>query len=70
MDYWVYENWTAEDKAVIHKSICSFCNGGRGVHTGTGKRNGKWHGPFSTLQTATQAASRTGRPVRTCTYCR
>lgn len=69
MDYWVYENWTAEQKAVIHVAHCSFCNDGRGVHPGSTERNGRWHGPFSTLPAASQAAARLGRPVRRCGHC-
>ena len=30
MEYWVYENWTAEHKAVVHSATCGFCNHGRG----------------------------------------
>lgn len=70
MDYYIYENWTAEQKAMIHRSGCSFCNSGRGIHSGATDRNGKWHGPFSTLPAATQAAARLGRPVRRCGHCK
>ena len=30
MRYYVYENWTAEHKAVIHKGTCRYCNEGQG----------------------------------------
>ena len=70
MDYRIYENWRAEQKAVIHRSNCSFCNDGRGVHPGSSDRNGQWHGPYSTLPAANQAAIRTGRPVRRCGHCK
>ena len=47
MAFWVYENWTAEQKAVIHKGSCGYCKEGRGCHEHKlANRNGKWHGPF------------------------
>jgi hypothetical protein len=57
MDYWVYENWTVK-KAKIHRSDCSHCNEGPGTHPGSNDRNEQWHGPFSTVAAATQAAAR------------
>ena len=33
MAFWIYENWTAENKAVIHRGDCSFCNEGKGIHS-------------------------------------
>lgn len=32
MAYYVYENWTAEHKAVIHIGTCGFCKEGKGCH--------------------------------------
>jgi hypothetical protein len=65
MKYYVYENWTAESKAVIHRGTCGNCNDGRGCHENPlGKRNGVWHGPFNSLEEAQQAATDTGRSVR------
>jgi len=32
MSFFIYENWVAEKKAVIHRGECSFCNNGRGIH--------------------------------------
>jgi len=65
MDYWVYENWTAEHKAVIHRADCSYCNNGQGCHANPlGSRNGKWHGPFDTITAAATATKATGRPTR------
>lgn len=65
MGYWVYENWVAENKAVIHKGSCGHCKEGRGCHTlkHPGK-NGRWHGPFRILTAAKVAAKGTKRPVR------
>jgi hypothetical protein len=63
--YYVYENWTAEHKAVIHCGICGNCNDGLGCHANPlGRRNGVWHGPFHSLEEAQRAATATGRPVR------
>ena len=69
MAFWVYENWTVK-KAMVHRGECSHCNDGRGTHPGSSDRNGKWHGPFSTLAAATQAAARTGQPVSRCGHCK
>lgn len=51
--YYVYENWRARGhRVVIHESNCGYCNNGRGVSTGTRPDNGKWHGPFTSLDEA------------------
>lgn len=67
--YFVYENWTAEEKAVIHFGDCSHCNYGKGIHGDSGNRNGRWHGPFATFAIAEKAAKDTGRPIRICRIC-
>ena len=66
MRYWVYENYP-NDKAIVHRASCSFCNRGAGIH-GTGKtRNGEWHGPFDNTQQARYAAKNTQRmDIRDC----
>lgn len=65
MAYWIYENWTAEHKAVVHAGSCGHCNEGRGrTPNPLGEKNGRWHGPFPTLDAANQAARATGRPTR------
>lgn len=67
MRYWVYENWAAESKAVIHSGDCRFCNDGAGTGRNTrGDRNGRWHGPFASTLDAEGAAHATGRPARPC----
>jgi hypothetical protein len=66
--YWVYENWTI-GKAVIHRSYCTFCNDGRGIHHNAGSRNGKWHGPFESRPAANEAAGKLGQPIRSCSRC-
>ena len=71
MSYWVYENWQiAGGKARIHRGSCSHCNNGEGTHDCPNDGiNGKWHGPFATLQQAEKTAEGTGRPVSKCTFC-
>ena len=65
MAFWIYENWTAEKKAVIHRGECGMCNDGQGFHANPlGEKNGRWHGPFSSLEIAESAAADTQRPVR------
>lgn len=64
MTYWVYENWRAESKAVIHRSDCGRCNDGRGCHGSVSKQQGQWLGPFDTLVDAKAKADATKRPVR------
>jgi len=69
MTYHVYENWTVH-KARVHFSDCSFCNHGKGIHPDAGPNNGRWHGPFATLDEALHAAQITGEPVSKCKFCR
>ncbi len=53
MSYWIYENWTAENKAKLHEGSCSFCNEGLGIHDDKEEgMNGRWHGPFNTFSEA------------------
>jgi len=67
MSYWVYENWRAESKAVIHHCACGYCNNGNGFHRNIhGNRNGQWHGPLPTYEEAMEKARSTGRPVKHC----
>lgn len=65
MNFYVYENWTAEDKAIIHRDSCGHCNYGRGCHANPlSDKNGKWHGPFESFEGAEKAAKATGRDCR------
>ncbi len=67
MKYYVYENFTREANAVIHKGSCGYCNYGEGCH-----RNpladlwGKWHGPFDGLKEARRDAAGMGRNINKC----
>lgn len=63
--YYVYENWTAENKAVIHRGSCGNCQDGRGCHPHIkGDKNGRWLGPYGNLRDAEDAACHTGKPTR------
>ena len=65
MTYYVYENWTAENKAVIHKDSCGNCKEGEGCHENPlGNKNGRWSCPFKSIEEAERFARETGRPVR------
>ncbi len=69
MQYYIYENWTADHKARIHLASCRWCNYGIGIYPQASERNGQWHGPFTSLDSATGAASQTGRTVSLCRHC-
>ena len=54
----IYENLRAgEHKAVIHRGSCGDCNNGRGKAGGTSSKNGRWHGPYSSLEQAQTASA-------------
>ena len=71
MNFYVYENWVAEKKAVIHRGECSFCNNGDGIHPNIhGEKNGRWHGPFDSYEEARGfAEGLRDREVRDCKFC-
>jgi hypothetical protein len=56
-DFFVYENWTAGPrKIVLHRSSCGQCNHGKGRPAGHDANHAKWHGPYTSLSDARQAA--------------
>lgn len=69
--YYIYENWRAEKKAIIHKGDCPFCNDGKGTGRNTlGEQNCRWHGAFSSYEEARKKAeSLKNREVRDCKNC-
>lgn len=70
MAFWVYQNWTAEKKAIIHHESCGFCNAGKGIHSKKeDKRNGTWHGPFETYLLAKEKADGLKSNARDCSFC-
>ena len=53
MGYYIYRNWVAEKKAVIHKAECGHCNYGKGCHKNfLGDKNGEWSEMFRNLEDA------------------
>lgn len=66
----VYENWiVGERRCRVHRSDCSFCNGGRGIRPALGSNNGKWHGPFPTLEEAITFGATVSPDTRPCRMC-
>ena len=57
MSFWAYENWTNARKVTLHAGHCGFCKEGRGRSgKGTKPENGRWLGPFESLDAARAAA--------------
>jgi 4-hydroxy-tetrahydrodipicolinate synthase len=53
--FFVYENWSAgPHKAVLHRSACGQCNGGKARPAGHSPNHAQWHGPYATLADARQ----------------
>jgi hypothetical protein len=70
MTFYIYENWTV-DRSRVHRAECSYCNNGNGIHVSNSGRNGKWHGPFSELKLADEAARKLNRADNQhCNTCR
>lgn len=66
-ELYVYENWHRK-RGAIHHADCSFCNHGKGFHTGDSRKNGKWHGPFSRDEAFQRAATMAN--IEPCKVCR
>lgn len=58
--FYVYENWV-RDKAIVHRSDCSFCNEGNGLHGSRTTKSSTWHGPYETPAAAMTGAKRCRR---------
>ncbi|MBZ5598636.1 MAG: 4-hydroxy-tetrahydrodipicolinate synthase [Acidobacteriia bacterium] len=57
VDFYIYENWLAgPHKIVVHRSTCGQCNHGKGRPAGHDANHARWHGPYTTLPEARQAA--------------
>ena len=71
----VYENWRAENKAVVHKSICGHSNEGHERHTNqwlinNHSPNDRWFGYFRTIEEAIAFASLLpNRQLKLCGHC-
>lgn len=62
MNFWIYENWQAANKTVIHKATCIYCNNGQGTGKEINKgQNGKWIGPFTSFNDAKLGAAKLKR---------
>lgn len=72
MAFYIYENWRANDKTVIHKADCRYCNQGKGIGIGTrGTENGKWYGEFKSFDEAQTFALTLHRNKNTfCSFCK
>ena len=67
--YLVYENWRAEKKAVVHKSLCGYTTNGQGRLNICGN-NDKWYGFFNSFNEAVAfAALLPDRPIKLCKHC-
>lgn len=54
-NFFVYENWSAgPHKAVLHRSSCGQCNGGKARPAGHSNNQARWLGPYATLAEARQ----------------
>ena len=57
VNFFIYENWLAgPHKIVLHRSTCGQCNHGKGRPSGHDVNHSRWHGPYTTLAEARQAA--------------
>ena len=75
MAYYIYRNWVAEKKAVIHMADCGYCKDGNGCHINPlGCKNGQWFGPYSTFTEAKKEARQKHRgmwlKLRECRCCK
>jgi hypothetical protein len=53
--FFVYENWAAgPHKAVLHRTNCGQCNGGKARPSGHSANHARWHGPYPSLAEARQ----------------
>lgn len=70
MTFHIYENWRAgPHRAVIHHATCPFCDLGRGLRDGTDPENGRWHGPYASLDEARLAQQQFRVDERTEHHC-
>lgn len=57
MKYYIYRNWVAEKKAVVHKATCSYCKNGKGIQKNLREdKNGAWSTGYNTYEDAVEAA--------------
>ena len=74
MKFYIYRNWVAEKKAVIHRADCSYCNNGKGLQKNIhDDKNGAWSKSYDTYDEAKKAANESYNGydlmVRDCAVC-
>ena len=73
--YYIYRNWAADKKAVIHTASCSFCKHGKGLQNNTsGAKNGAWSQEYLSYEDAKVDAekpfgSHDNLVVKNCSVC-
>ncbi len=70
-EFFIYENWAAgPHKIVLHRASCGQCSNGKGRPAGHDTNHARWHGPYSTLASARDAAhAMTGILIRSECKC-
>ncbi|HLZ40390.1 MAG TPA: 4-hydroxy-tetrahydrodipicolinate synthase [Candidatus Sulfotelmatobacter sp.] len=70
-DFFIYENWAAgPHKIVLHRGTCGQCSHGKGRPSGHDANHSRWHGPYTTLAEAREAAhTMTGVLIRSECKC-
>jgi 4-hydroxy-tetrahydrodipicolinate synthase len=57
LEFFIYENWAAgPHKIVLHRGSCGQCSHGKGRPAGHDVNHARWHGPYSALAEARDAA--------------
>jgi 4-hydroxy-tetrahydrodipicolinate synthase len=69
--FYIYENWAAgPHKIVLHRGSCGQCSHGKGRPSGHDTNHARWHGPYSALAEARDAAhAMTGVLIRSECKC-
>ncbi len=70
-EFFIYENWAAgPHKIVLHRGSCGQCSHGKGRPAGHDSNHARWHGPYSALGEARNAAqAMTGVLIRSECKC-
>jgi 4-hydroxy-tetrahydrodipicolinate synthase len=70
-EFFIYENWAAgPHKIVLHRGSCGQCSHGKGRPSGHDTNHARWHGPYTTLALARDAAhAMTGVLIRSECKC-
>lgn len=70
-EFYIYENWAAgPHKIVLHRGSCGQCSHGKGRPSGHDTNHARWHGPYSSLAAARDAAhTMTGVLIRSECKC-